>query len=240
MRARLFCANLLALAVLLAWAEHSGAQVNLGTAITYQGQLIDAGAPASGPYDLRFALFNTAADEGSEVGSPLTLEDVPITNGVFTVQLDFGNVFDDTALWLGIEVRAGASTDSFRNLEPRQQLTAAPYALHSKNAWNLTGNLGTAPGINFVGTTDSQPLIFKTNNTEAMRLDADGNLSVGSPGTFAKFEASGLATGGIAVMGTSTTRAVLWQAGTRRVMPGHVWRGWLRRNHRRSRRFRLL
>src|SRR4030095_6626325 len=32
------------------------------------------------------------------------------------------------------------------------------------NAWSLTGNAGTTPGVNFIGTTDEQPLAFKVNN----------------------------------------------------------------------------
>jgi Chaperone of endosialidase len=36
--------------------------------------------------------------------------------------------------------------------------------------WNLTGNAGTTPASNFIGTTDNQPVVFKTGNTEALRL----------------------------------------------------------------------
>ena len=31
-------------------------------------------------------------------------------------------------------------------------------------AWLLNGNSGTDPSINFIGTTDNQPLVFKINN----------------------------------------------------------------------------
>lgn len=40
----------------------------------------------------------------------------------------------------------------------------------STPGWALTGNSGTIPGTNFLGTTDSQPIVFKTNNLERMRL----------------------------------------------------------------------
>jgi hypothetical protein len=33
--------------------------------------------------------------------------------------------------------------------------------------WSLTGNGGTNPAINFIGTTDAQPMIFKVNNQQA-------------------------------------------------------------------------
>jgi hypothetical protein len=45
--------------------------------------------------------------------------------------------------------------------------------------WNLTGNSGTTTS-NFLGTTSAQPLIFKTNNSERMRLLASGNFGIGT------------------------------------------------------------
>ena len=33
--------------------------------------------------------------------------------------------------------------------------------------WSLTGNSGTIPSTNFIGTTDNQPLVFKVNNQQA-------------------------------------------------------------------------
>lgn len=37
--------------------------------------------------------------------------------------------------------------------------------------WRLTGNTGTTPGANFVGTTDNQPLEFRVNNARAFRVE---------------------------------------------------------------------
>lgn len=50
----------------------------------------------------------------------------------------------------------------------------------ASNSWELLGNSGTIPGTNFIGTTDAQDLVFKTNNTENVRIEKDnGNLLVG-------------------------------------------------------------
>jgi len=38
------------------------------------------------------------------------------------------------------------------------------------DAWLITGNAGTTAGTHFVGTTDNVSLVFKTNNTERMRI----------------------------------------------------------------------
>jgi len=42
--------------------------------------------------------------------------------------------------------------------------------------WSLTGNPGTSPGTNFIGTTDNKDLVFKTNGTEKMKVDTNGNI----------------------------------------------------------------
>lgn len=51
-------------------------------------------------------------------------------------------------------------------------------------SWNLTGNSGTNSSTNFLGTTDNQPLVFKTNNIEKLRI-TEGNrfISQGIVGT---------------------------------------------------------
>ena len=47
--------------------------------------------------------------------------------------------------------------------------------------WSLTGNAGTNPAINFIGTTDNQPIIFKVNNQRVGYLGTtnDRNVSFG-------------------------------------------------------------
>lgn len=105
----------------------------LGTNFTYQGRLTDGAALANGLYDFEFKLYD-AASGGSQVGSPVTKEDVQVTDGLFTVQLDFGAVFTGTPRWLEVGVRPGASTEAFTPLTPLQELTATPYALYSLGA----------------------------------------------------------------------------------------------------------
>src|SRR5688572_14972891 len=122
------------------------AAVPVGSAFTYQGRLVDAGNPANGPYDLRFTLFD-AATGGAPVGSPVTVDDVTVGQGLFTVSLDFGApAFAAEARWLEVAARPGASTGAFTTVGGRQALTPSPFAIRSGTTpW--TGVSGKPPGF---------------------------------------------------------------------------------------------
>jgi trimeric autotransporter adhesin len=109
-----------------------------GTAFTYQGQLSDSGQPANGTnYGMVFYLYD-APTNGNLLGN-LGIVSVTVSNGLFTVPLDFGNEFDGAARWLQISVQKGGS--AFTQLIPRQQLTPMPYAIYAESAGNLPGLL---------------------------------------------------------------------------------------------------
>src|SRR5438105_766887 len=112
-----------------------------GTAFTYQGRLTENTGAANGNYDFIFQLFD-AANGGASQGGPLTNNGVSLNNGLFTVTLDFGiNPFSGgAARWLEIGVRTNGA-GSFGILNPRQALTATPYAIMSGSASNLLGSL---------------------------------------------------------------------------------------------------
>jgi hypothetical protein len=77
-----------------------------------------------------------------------------------------------------------------------------PAALVTGSAWALTGNSGTNPAVNFLGTTDAQPLVIRTNNTERMRVTATGNVGIG---TAAPTERLQVSDGNIAITNTDNT-----------------------------------
>jgi hypothetical protein len=108
--------------------------VPLGTAITYQGQLKQSGVPYGGTADLIFTLY-PAASGGAVVAGPVTLTNVSVVNGLFTVQLDFGSAaYAGDARWLEIQVTTPSGNASYVTLSPRQALTATPYALFALDA----------------------------------------------------------------------------------------------------------
>lgn len=105
-----------------------------GIAFTYQGRLTEGASGATGTYDLRFALFDTAG-AGVRQGSLLTNSPLAISSGLFSVTLDFGNQFPGANRWLEIGVRTNGG-GSFVTLSPRQALTPAPYAIQAGSAAN--------------------------------------------------------------------------------------------------------
>lgn len=48
------------------------------------------------------------------------------------------------------------------------------------NTWQLGGNVGTNAATNFVGTIDNNPLVFRTQNNEVMRMTSTGVLGIGT------------------------------------------------------------
>ena len=149
-------------------AQGHGPQAAIGTAFTYQGRLLDSGVPATGTYDLHFTLYD-ASSAGTQIGPLVTKEDVQVSDGYFTTLLDFGNVFNGTALFMQIEVRPGSSTGSYTALSPRVNLTAAPFAHYALNNWGLTGN-GGLNSSHYLGTRDNMTLTLGVNGSAALRL----------------------------------------------------------------------
>ena len=96
-----------------------------GTAFTYQGRLQDAGAPANGTFNVEFRLWDDPA-AGNQVGSTNTFNSLPILDGLFTAELDFGaSAFDNHDRWLEITVEGVP-------LVPRQPITRTPYAIQTR------------------------------------------------------------------------------------------------------------
>ncbi|NJM56109.1 MAG: hypothetical protein HC841_09665 [Verrucomicrobiae bacterium] len=120
------------------------------TTFAYEGFLTIQGAPANGTHDFEFKLYD-AATLGSQQGLTITVDDLSVSNGLFTVPLDFGGApFDGSPRWLGIAVRPGESTGAYTNLEPRMAFLSTPYAIRAANfsgtvnAAQLTGTIAPA------------------------------------------------------------------------------------------------
>lgn len=158
--------------VLFALIQTADAQI---TAMTYQGRLDDLGVPANGSYDMTFAVFDAAA-AGSQTGATLTNSPVALSNGLFTVTLDFGaGVFTGASRWLEIGVVTNGG-GAFETLAQRQPITATPYAIHAGTAATVGG--GAAVTL-LNGLQDSVTLAAGSNVT----ITPSGNtLTIASAG----------------------------------------------------------
>ncbi len=133
------------------------------TAFTYQGRLQDNGISANGNYDFEFKLYDQLSD-GTQQGATITLDNVQVANGIFTVQLDFGaNAFANGQVrYLEIGVRSGASLGAFTLLTPRQQIMPAPYAIRSQSSAKAD-NATTAMNADKLGGVDAD-MYIQTND----------------------------------------------------------------------------
>ena len=144
-----------------------------GTAFSYQGKLNDNGGPATGIYDLRFTIFD-AVTNGNVVSGILTNAATPVTNGLFTVTLDFGSgVFTGNARWLEIAVRTNGAS-GFVTLTPRQPLTPTPYAILAGTAGGLSGTLPVSQ-VSGVVPLAQLPVVVMTNNATGVTLGGTFN-----------------------------------------------------------------
>jgi trimeric autotransporter adhesin len=130
------------------------------TEFSYQGFLSDNSASANGNFDFEFRLFD-AATGGTLLGSRVH-PNVQVTNGVFSVVLDFGE-FASANRYLEIAVRPpGGGTVT--TLAPRSKVLSTPYSTNAINAINATNaqttqnalQLGGVAANQFIQTNDSR------------------------------------------------------------------------------------
>ncbi len=129
----------------------------LSTGFSYQGQLKENGLPANGVYDLLFALYNLATG-GAAVSATVCSEDVPVTNGLFSIVVPLTLPPSGSASYLEVQVRPGvggtcASTTGFAVLDPRQKITPAPIATF---AMAVTSNPPAVRGAIRLNTVNGQ------------------------------------------------------------------------------------
>ena len=133
--------NKIGLLLLIVSSIAIGGTVAVGSQFSYQGQLKDNGAPANGLYDMRFRIYSGLTG-GAELGT-MDIDDVEVTNGLFSVALDFGDaLFDGKELYLEILVTV-ANFPGYFLLTPRQRINAVPYAIQSEFVEN-----GSSPWLN--------------------------------------------------------------------------------------------
>jgi hypothetical protein len=155
---------------LLGSLQQAGAQ---GTAFNYDGILDDSGGLATGVYDFTFSL-SSSSNEVVQVGATITNLAVPVTDGTFTVTLNFGaGIFTGNPLWVGIGVRTNGAAN-FAMLSPLQPILPVPYAMMAGTASNL---LGTLPATQLTGIVSTAQLSGAVVTNNGISVTLSGTFS---------------------------------------------------------------
>ncbi len=165
-----------------------------GTAFTYQGELNDGGCPANGSYDLTFTLFN-ANTSGVAIAGPVTNSAVLVTNGLFTVTIDFGSgAFTGQTNWLqiGVETNGGGG---FTTLTPLQELTPTPYAIYSANAENAVSAATAATAGSATSATSATTATTANSFSGSLSGDVTGTQGATTVSTVGGVSAANVANG---------------------------------------------
>ena len=169
--------------LLLAAAPLAQAQTGIGTRNPDASAVLDVASTNRGLLIPRVAL--ASATDGTTIPSPAT-----------------SLIVYNTSLALagpGIYYNSGTSASPSW---VRFISSSAPVGLEY---WGTTGNVGTNPSTNFLGTTDSRDLLFKVNNRERFRIRPGGS-SNGTALLSSDFEVSGRTTlaGDVKVTGNNS------------------------------------
>jgi hypothetical protein len=165
--------------------------------ITYQGVLRDAGSAVNGAHSITFQLTDSPA--AGLLLQSVALPNVAVTDGLFTVELNFNDAhFTGQDRWMTIVVDG-------QPLSPRQKINYAPYSIYSDRAREagtvqvplvLSGqavviegyaNSSTGVGIRGVHLSGSgtQPgVLGQTNSTSSSAAGVVGEVMSTSPGGF--------------------------------------------------------
>ncbi|MFN7044055.1 MAG: hypothetical protein ACK4M1_02575 [Flavobacterium sp.] len=135
-------------------------QVGIGTTNVQNGVELQIESNSKGLLIPRVAL--TATNVVAPVGP------APIATGVL--------VFNTATAGSGIT----AVTPGFYYWSGTEWVALKSSSLAASQDWSLTGNAGTNPSTNFLGTTDNQNFQIRTNNTNRFTVENDGQVILGT------------------------------------------------------------
>ncbi|CAG0977523.1 hypothetical protein PHYC_01584 [Phycisphaerales bacterium] len=165
----------------------------LNPAFTYQGVLKENEAPVVGPRDFTVSLWNhpTSPNTDNRVGTPIYLNSVDVSNGLFALPLNFGSdAFNGEERFMEIQVANSGQGPGGTVLGPRQRLTVAPHAAYALKAAaantaatadfaTTANNAGTANQANFCSVADSAWAVPWTGITGMPSGFVDGQDNAG-------------------------------------------------------------
>ncbi len=162
--------------------------VGIGTTAPDQSAILELFSPTKGLLVPRTTIAQLSA---------------PVATGLVIYDTDSNcYVLYNGVLWKNLCTGAGGGIDSIYFSPDGTVFVKDPNGVKStvQKAWLTDGNIGTTAGTNFVGTTDAQDLVLKSNSTEVLRATTNGavGINTSAPVPTALLEM------------TSTTRGVLF------------------------------
>lgn len=165
MSRRLLAAAILATLATPAWSAQ----------FVYEGRLDEFSMPANGRFDVR------VTPHGQQTGSnplaaAMVFEDVEVIDGRFRLEFEVPLAQVDSA-WVAIDVRPGSEGGQFSAIEGRTKAVSGGLI---GACWSTTGDAGSDPVTNYLGTSDAQPLNLRSNGFVGWRLTGfpDGSANV--------------------------------------------------------------
>ena len=119
---------------------------------------------------MQFTMFDAAAN-GNQIGAPVIVPNVQVVNGIFTVTLDYTTAsFDGAPRFL--QVTVGSTV-----LNPRQEITSAPFAIAARKAL-LANDSNKLGGIDADQYVTGQVVRSVNNLTDNVTLAAGNNITI--------------------------------------------------------------
>lgn len=166
--------------------------------LTYQGRLLQSGAPVSGSTPIDMQICDSASggncyDSGSQT--------VGVVNGVFSTTFTLVTTPPLPGQGLASGTWFLETVVNGTPLSPREQLTSSPYAVFASSAETLTPPLSTSPGVSIstnvgIGTASPQALLHVYSATSGLShvIVEGGGLSANVPDVELRGSAAGSGT----------------------------------------------
>lgn len=209
---------------------NASAYNNSGTNINAIGKYAATDNSGSNVNGLGFQAANSnSVDNVNAFGYRAGYNNSGINANMFGIQAGVNNTYNSVVLF-GSNANANAdkqlvlaedsiqarisyinvTTDRTYQLPDASGTLALLSDIPSSSGWGLTGNAGTTPGTNFIGTTDNKDFVVKVNNQERLRIDATygdvlTNSSFRAYGTITSVQATSDSGNGYALLAQDNT-----------------------------------
>jgi len=146
----------------------AGGVFNLGQTNTVNAKSTLTGATS----DPELLVQNTGSGPALSLVAPGGVAPFKVnsTTKIVSLNADLLDGIDSAALQKRVTGTC-ASGQAIRVISATGGVTCQAVGGGSGSGWSLTGNAGTTPGTNFVGTTDNKALELKVNKQRALRLE---------------------------------------------------------------------